>query len=43
MRTHRLAFAIFAAAILFSMIRKWSAPAACARILLPSVAATPNH
>ena len=37
MRTNRLAFALFAAAILFSMVRKWSAPVACTRtILIPS-------
>jgi hypothetical protein len=29
-----LVFALFAAAILFSMIREWSAPAACARIVI---------
>jgi hypothetical protein len=34
MRTNRLVFAFFAAAILFSMVREWSAPAACARIML---------
>jgi len=34
MRTNRLVFALFAAAILFSMVREWSAPAACARIIL---------
>jgi hypothetical protein len=27
----RLAFAFFAAAILFSMVREWSAPIACPR------------
>jgi hypothetical protein len=33
----RLQFAIFAAAILFSMVREWNAPVACARsILLPA-------
>ncbi len=32
MRDRRLAFAFFAAAILFSIIREWSAPTACARI-----------
>jgi hypothetical protein len=31
MRARSLAFAFFAAAILFSMIREWSAPVACAR------------
>jgi hypothetical protein len=40
MRTNRFIFAIFAAAILFSMVREWSAPVSCARsILLPSVSA----
>jgi len=33
----RLQFAIFAAAILFVMVREWNAPVACARsILLPA-------
>ncbi|HYM78700.1 MAG TPA: hypothetical protein VE377_22205 [Candidatus Dormibacteraeota bacterium] len=32
----RLAFVVFAVAILFSMVREWSAPVACARRLLPS-------
>jgi hypothetical protein len=31
MRRNQFTFAIFAAAILFSMIREWSAPANCAR------------
>jgi len=39
MRTKRLIFAFFAAAILFSMVREWSAPAACARTLFVSSAA----
>jgi hypothetical protein len=30
MRNQRLIFALFAAAILFSMVREWSAPVACA-------------
>jgi hypothetical protein len=34
MRARTLAFAFFAAAILFSMVREWSAPSACARILI---------
>jgi len=34
MRARSLAFAFFAAAILFSMIREWSAPSACAQIAL---------
>jgi hypothetical protein len=36
MRTRRLAFLIFAAAILFSMVREWSAPAFCPRVMLVS-------
>jgi len=37
MGTNRLTLAIFAAAILFSLVREWSAPVACAReILIPS-------
>jgi hypothetical protein len=32
MGTNRLAFAFFAAAILFSVVREWSAPIACPRI-----------
>jgi hypothetical protein len=34
MRARSLTFAFFAAAILFSMIREWSAPSACARIAI---------
>jgi hypothetical protein len=30
-RNNRFAFAFFAAAILFSMLREWNAPFACAR------------
>jgi len=42
MQSRRLAFAVFAAAILFSMIRQWSVPASCARaILIPTIAAEP--
>lgn len=37
MRTNHLTLALFAAAILFSMVREWNAPIACARgILIPS-------
>jgi hypothetical protein len=37
-RANRFTFAFFAAAILFSMIREWSAPFACQRaILIPSI------
>jgi hypothetical protein len=40
MRSNRLIFALFSAAILFSMAREWSAPVACLRtIFLPSSAA----
>jgi hypothetical protein len=39
MQSRRLAFSLFAAAILFSIVREWSAPAYCARtILIPTVA-----
>jgi hypothetical protein len=39
MRTNRLVFAFFAAAILFSMVREWSVPASCFRTgLVPSTA-----
>jgi hypothetical protein len=42
MRRNRLAFALFAAAILFSMVREWSAPIACTRtVLLSSAPAAP--
>jgi hypothetical protein len=34
MKNNRLVFALFAAAVLLSMIREWSAPPACARILV---------
>jgi hypothetical protein len=33
-RTNRLVFALFAAAILFSMVREWSAPVVCTRAIL---------
>ena len=36
MRNRRLTFALFAAAILFSMVREWSAPVFCARSILVS-------
>jgi hypothetical protein len=36
-RSNRLIFYLFAAAILFSMVREWNAPVACARsILIPA-------
>jgi hypothetical protein len=31
MKKNRIVFAMFAVAILFSMIREWNAPSACAR------------
>jgi hypothetical protein len=34
MKNNRLAFALFATAVLFSMIREWSTPFACARIVI---------
>lgn len=35
--SRRLQFAIFAAAILFAMMREWNAPVACVRsILIPA-------
>gem|GEM_PF-5264169 len=34
MKTRRLAFAFFAAAIPFSMVREWMAPVVCARTIL---------
>jgi hypothetical protein len=34
MTKNRLAFAFFAAAILFSMVREWSVPVSCLRTLL---------
>jgi hypothetical protein len=37
MKVRLLALAFFAATILFSMVREWNAPVACARaILVPS-------
>ena len=40
MGTRRLTLLLFAAALLFSMVREWNAPVACARAaLIPSVAA----
>jgi hypothetical protein len=39
MRNKGLVFALFAAAILFSMVREWNAPVACARgALVPGMA-----
>ena len=44
MRNQRLTFVLFAIAILFSMVREWSAPVVCERsILLPSLAAQSKH
>jgi hypothetical protein len=39
MKNQHLAFALFAAAILFSMMREWSAPSACVRAFLPPTVA----
>jgi hypothetical protein len=40
MKNRRLIFVLFAAAILFSMVREWNAPIACTRALLfPTVTA----
>jgi len=37
MKSNRLALALFAATMLFSMVREFSAPIACARsVLIPS-------
>ena len=38
MRTPRLAFAFFAAAILFSIVREWAVPVACMRPIPEQVA-----
>jgi len=35
MRSKRFAFALFAAAVLFSMLREWGAPRFCARTSFP--------
>jgi hypothetical protein len=41
MKSNRVMFVLFAAAILFSMVREWSAPVACARkILMPTMTAS---
>jgi hypothetical protein len=34
MRVNRLAFVLFSLAILFSMVREWGAPIACARTIV---------
>ncbi len=34
MKNNRLVLTLFCAAIVFSMVREWSAPVACARTLL---------
>ena len=34
MRSRYLVFAFFAAAMLFSMVREWSAPTGCARLVM---------
>jgi hypothetical protein len=33
-KSNRIALIVFAAAILFSMLREWSAPSSCARTVL---------
>jgi hypothetical protein len=38
MKQRTLIFSIFAAALLFAMIREWNVPAACPRTALPSAA-----
>jgi hypothetical protein len=44
LRTNRLAFAFFAIAIMFSMVREWNAPLACARgILVPATTPVAAH
>jgi hypothetical protein len=43
MVNRRIAFALFAAAILISMVREWQAPAACVRSLLISTTETVAH
>ena len=49
MKTKRLAFALFAAAILFSMVREWNAGALCANdsrssgIAAPRPPSLPSH
>lgn len=41
MNNNRFIFALFAAAILFSVIHEWSLPVACIRPVLARLAATP--
>ncbi len=43
MGTRRLTLLLFAAALLFSMVREWNAPVTCARATLISSAAAPAH
>ena len=43
MRRDCLAFAFFAAAILFSMVREWSAPPAYLKIQVDRTVAAPLH
>ncbi len=43
MKNGRLTLAFFAAAILFSMVREWSAPVACARSILIPFSVTRIH
>jgi hypothetical protein len=43
MPKQRFIFVLFAAAILFSVVREWSAPVACVRAILPSIAVTSSR
>jgi hypothetical protein len=43
MRSRQLALVLFAVAILFSMIREWSAPVACVRTILISAVGQPTR
>jgi hypothetical protein len=43
MVNRRIVFAFFAAAILFSMVREWKAPVACARSLFVRTTAKAAH
>lgn len=42
-RQPRLIFAIFAAVILFSMVREWSAPVCARAVLMPAVSNPVSH
>jgi len=43
MKNQRVIFAFFATAILFSMVREWSAPVACARSILAPAASVHSN